>query len=194
VLHFKIGDEPFSEVSIPYLSSCMWSPCHSTNFRSHGNWTITNISSPDAPYNKEPEKTLTNSGIGNPANFREGWVGYFGKQMEIQYETNKYKSDSLTVTLSFAHHPSQWVFMPQKVLVLYSTNGKKYSQPEEVTLPFDPVLKENDKPRVCILRNKIPNKKVKYIKIEAQPVEKLPEWHAAAGEKTWLMIDEIQVK
>ena len=194
VLHFKIGDEPFSEVSIPYLSSCMWSPCHSTNFRSHGNWTITNISSPDAPYNKEPEKTLTNSGIGNPANFREGWVGYFGKQMEIQYETNKYKSDSLTVTLSFAHHPSQWVFMPQKVLVSYSKNGRKYSQPEEVALPFDPALKENDKPKVCILRHKIPNIKVKYIKIEAQPVEKLPEWHPAAGEKAWIMIDEVKMK
>ena len=194
VLHFKIGDEPFSEVSIPYLSSCMWSPCHSTNFRSHGNWTITNISSPDAPYNKEPEKTLTNSGIGNPANFREGWVGYFGKQMEIQYETNKYKSDSLTVTLSFAHHPSQWVFMPQKVLVSYSKDGKKYSQPEEVALPFDPALKENDRPRVCILRHKIPNNKVKFIKIEAQPVEKLPEWHAAAGEKAWIMIDELRLR
>ena len=53
--------------------------------------------------------------------------------------------------------------------------------------------KENDKPRVCILRHKIPNNKVKFIKIEAQPVEKLPEWHAAPGEKAWIMIDEIRV-
>ena len=84
--------------------------------------------------------------------------------------------------------------MPQKVLVSYSTNGKKYSQPEEVTLPFDPALKENDKPRVCILRHKITNKKVKFIKIEAQPVEKLPEWHAASGEKAWIMIDEVKIR
>ena len=151
-------------------------------------------SEPDAPYNEYPKRKLEDGRIGNPANYHEGWVGFYGKPMKVLCEDYRSFNDSLEITLSFAHHPSQWVFMPQKVLVSYSTKGKKYSQPEEVMLPFDPTLKENDKPRVCILRHKIPNKKVKYIKIEAQPVEKLPEWHAAAGEKAWLMIDEIRVK
>ncbi len=113
--------------------------------------------------------------------------------MIMNCETGKSKSDSLIVTLSFAHHPSQWVFMPQRVTVSYSKNGKKYSQPEEVALPFDPALKENDRPRVCILRHKIPSHGVKYIRIEAKPVEKLPLWHAAAGEKAWIMTDEIKI-
>ena len=194
VLHFKIGDEPFNEVSIPYLSSCMWSPCHSTNFNSHGNWIITNITSPEPPYNNEPEKTLTNSKIGNPANFRDGWVGYYGDTMKVLLQLENDKIKSSTLVLSFAHHPSQWVFMPQKVLVSYASKFEKFSKPEEVALPFDPTLKENDKPQVCILRHKISNKKVKYIKIEAQPVEKLPEWHPAAGEKAWIMIDEVKIR
>ena len=29
--------------------------------------------------------------------------------------------------------------------------------------------------------------------VEAEPVEKLPEWHAAAGEKAWIMTDEIKI-
>ena len=73
-------------------------------------------------------------------------------------------------------------------------NGKKHSQPEEVALPFNPTLKENDRPRVCILRHKIPSDGVKFIRIEAEPVEKLPKWHAAAGEKAWIMTDEIIVR
>ena len=150
-------------------------------------------SQPTAPYDKDPKRILLNDIIGNPADFYEGWVGYFGTPMVLLYENDLEWPDSLTVNLSFAHHPSQWVFMPQKVLVSYSTNGKKYSKPEEVTLPFDPALKENDRPRVCILHHKIPNNKVKYIKIEAQPVEKLPEWHAAPGEKAWIMTDEINI-
>ena len=149
---------------------------------------------PDAPYNEGSERKLEDGEIGNPANYHEGWVGFYGKPMKVQCEDYYFLDDSLEITLSFAHHPSQWVFMPQKVLVSYSTNGKKYSQPEEVTLPFDPALKENDKPRVCILRHKITNKKVKFIKIEAQPVEKLPEWHAASGEKAWIMIDEVKIR
>ncbi|MBR4136488.1 MAG: beta-galactosidase [Bacteroidales bacterium] len=154
---------------------------------------ITILSKPDAPYNNEAKELLIDRQIGNPADYHEGWVGYFGKPMKIRVETLPLEGDSLTVSLSFAHHPSQWVFMPQKVLVSYSKNGRKYSQPEEVTLPFDPALKENDKPRVCILRHKIPNNKVKYVKIEAQPVEQLPNWHAAPGEKAWIMTDEIRI-
>ena len=149
-------------------------------------------SKPDAPYNEYPERKLEDGRIGNPADYHEGWVGFYGKPLEVQCE-GYYFNDSLEITLSFAHHPSQWVFMPQKVLVSYSKDGKKYSQPEEVTLPFDPALKENDRPRVCILRHKIPNHKVKFIRIEAQPVEKLPEWHAAAGEKAWIMTDEVKI-
>ncbi|MCR4736910.1 MAG: hypothetical protein K5846_01965, partial [Bacteroidales bacterium] len=84
--------------------------------------------------------------------------------------------------------------LPQKVTVSYSTNGKRYSQPEEVALPFNPTLKENDKPRVCILRHKIPGSGVKYIRIEAEPVEKLPAWHAAPGEKAWIMTDELRLR
>ncbi len=154
---------------------------------------VTLLSKPDAPYDKHADSVLIDEYIGNPANYREGWVGYFGKPMELSLETLPLNGDSLTVTLSFAHHPSQWVFMPQKVLVSYSTNGKKYSKPEEVALPFDPVLKENDQPRVCILRHKIPGQGVKFIRIEAEPVEKLPLWHAAPGEKAWIMTDEIKI-
>ena len=147
----------------------------------------------DAPYNEYPERKLEDGRIGNPANYHEGWVGIYGKPLIVQYEDYYFFDDSVEITLSFAHHPSQWVFMPQKVLVSYSKNGKRYSQPEEVALPFDPALKENDQPRVCILRHKIPSDGVKYIRIEAEPVEKLPEWHAAAGEKAWIMTDEIKI-
>jgi hypothetical protein len=113
--------------------------------------------------------------------------------MKVLMQLENYGKKTSDLVLSFAHHPSQWVFMPQKVLVSYSKNGKKYSQPEEVALPFDPVLKENDKPRVCILRHKIPGKGVKYIRIEAEPVEKLPDWHVAPGEKAWIMTDEVKI-
>ncbi|MCR4965764.1 MAG: beta-galactosidase [Bacteroidales bacterium] len=155
--------------------------------------TVTMQSAPTAPYDKDPEKTLVDTRIGNPANFREGWVGYYGDTMNLLLQLEDYKSVSELV-LSFAHHPSQWVYMPQKVLVSFSKDGKKYSNPEEVVLPFDPTLKENSKPRVCILRHKIPNKKVKFVRIVAEPVEQMPTWHSNPGEKTWIMTDEVRVK
>jgi Beta-galactosidase/beta-glucuronidase len=193
-LHLKVGEEPLMETEIPYLSGCFWTPCDKTISHKPLSWSITYISPADEPYDYETKKTLSDWKIGNPADYRDGWIGYFGNPMIMNCETGKSKSDSLIVTLSFAHHPSQWVFLPQRVLVSYSKNGKKYSQPEEVALPFNPTLKENDRPRVCILRHKIPSDGVKFIRIEAEPVEKLPKWHAAAGEKAWIMTDEIIVR
>ena len=154
---------------------------------------VTLQSAPTSPYDQDSEKILVDRKIGSPANFRDGWVGYYGDTMKVLLLLENYKKKPSELVLSFAHHPSQWVFMPQKVLVSYSKNGKKFSKPEEVTLPFDPALETNSKPRVCILRQKIPSKEVKYIRIEAEPVKKLPEWHAAAGEKAWIMVDEINV-
>ena len=113
--------------------------------------------------------------------------------MKIQYKTGDFTPDYPTIALSFAHNPAQWVFLPQRVLVSYSTDGIKYSKPEEVTLPFDPTLQENERPRVCLLRHKISGRNVKYIRIEAQPVERLPEWHPATCVGTWIMTDEVKV-
>ena len=195
-LHLQLGENVFFEDFFvdqsknmdPLFARCINFPVR------RGSWDpITLLTKPTAPYDKDADTILVDEKIGNPADYHEGWFGYFGTPMRVQYETGERSSDSLTVTLSFAHHPSQWVFMPQKVLVSYSKNGRKFSRPEEVALPFDPALKENDKPRVCILRHKIPGKGVKYIRIEAEPVEKLPLWHAAAGEKAWIMTDEVKI-
>ena len=196
ILHLHIGDggELFNhffvdknDMMMPLISRCGLGIIRS------GNESVSMQSSPTSPYDKEPEKLLVDKKIGSPADFHEGWVGYYGDTMKVLMQLENYGKKTSDLVLSFAHHPSQWVFMPQKVLVSYSKNGKKYSQPEEVALPFDPVLKENDKPRVCILRHKIPGKGVKYIRIEAEPVEKLPDWHVAPGEKAWIMTDEVKI-
>ena len=196
ILHLHIGDggELFNNffvdknaMMMPLISRCGLGIIRS------GNESVSMQSSPTTPYDKEPEKLLVDKKIGSPADFHEGWVGYYGDTMKVLMQLENYGKKPSDLVLSFAHHPSQWVFMPQKVTVSYSKNGKKYSQPEEVALPFDPVLKENDKPRVCILRHKIPSRGVKFICIEAKPVEKLPLWHAAAGEKAWIMTDEIKI-
>ena len=168
-------------------------PTFDPSFTASREQKLTLKSKPSVPYDHDAEKTLMDGEIGNPANFHEGWVGKWGSPMIIQYEAVDYACDSPVVTLSFAHYPAQWVFLPKKVTVSYSTDGKRYSQPEEVTLPFDPTLQENERPRVCILRHKIWKNNVKYIRIEAQPVERLPEWHPATCAGTWVMTDEVKV-
>ena len=197
-IHLQVGENDLFE---PYFVDKVYEPfsilrttCRTINgVLPAGKRQLVLKNKPDAPYNEYPERKLEDGRIGNPANYHEGWVGIYGKPMIVQCKDYYFYDDSVEITLSFAHHPSQWVFLPQKVTVSYSKNGKKFSKPEEVALPFDPALEANSKPRVCILRHKIPSKEAKYIRIEADPVEKLPAWHAAAGEKAWIMVDEVRV-
>ena len=200
-MHLQVGEnnlfEPYFVDNVYEPFSILQTSCRTINgilpAGKAGKRQLVLKNKPDAPYNEYPERKLEDGRIGNPANYHEGWVGFYGKPMILQFEDYYFFDDSVEITLSFAHHPSQWVFMPQKVTVSYSKNGRKFSQPEEVALPFDPTLEANSKPRVCILRHKVPSKNVKYIRIEAEPVKKLPAWHAAAGEKAWIMIDEVKV-
>jgi beta-galactosidase len=197
-LHLQVGEnESFEDLFVnkskefePFINNDLDFPEKKTD-----GLTFIEMTVPDEPYDPPTfDDVIFDGRIGNPANFHEGWIGYYGNTMLLVLPLKNHKKESSELTLSFSHHPSQWVFLPQRVTVSYSKNLKKFSKPEEVTLPFDPALKENDKPRVCILRHKIPNKNVKYIRIEAEPVEQLPSWHPAAGEKVWIMTDEIKVQ
>lgn len=197
-VHFQVGDSNhFEELFVdksaytPYL---FFENAAMTSVRgSRPAIEIVSHSQPTKPYDA-PAEILTDKEIGNPADYYDGWVGYFGEPMELVIKMLSVKPYSQTLSLSFSHNPSQWVFLPEKVLVSYSKDGIKYSEPEEVALPIDPALKENSKAKVYIIRHKVANKNVKYIKIEAQPVSKLPEWHSNPGEKTWIMMDEVSVE
>ena len=39
-----------------------------------------------------------------------------------------------------------------------------------------------------------PETSARYIKLTASPVQSIPEWHYAAGRKTYVFIDEIIVR
>lgn len=196
-VHFQVGNsQHFEEFFVdksaytPYLFFENAAVTSERDYRS--SVEVVSHSQPTKPYDSSAD-VLADGNIGNPADYYDGWMGYFGEPMALVVKPRLVNSATSTLSLSFSHHPSQWVFLPEKVWVSYSKDGLKYSEPEEVTLPIDPTLKENSKAKVYILRHKVANKNVKYIKIVAQPVSKLPEWHSNPGEKAWIMMDEVRM-
>ncbi len=197
-VHFQVGDSNhFEELFVdksaytPYL---FFENAAMTSVRgSRSAIEIVSHSQPTKPYDPSAE-VLADKKIGNPADYYDGWMGYFGEPMELVVKPQLVTSGTSILSLSFSHNPSQWVFLPEKVWVSYSKDGLKYSEPEEVALPMDPTLKENIQSKVCILRHPISGKKVRYIKIVAHPVSKLPDWHSNPGEKAWIMMDEVRVE
>ena len=197
-VHFQVGNsQHFEELFVdksaykPYL---FFENAAMTSVRGNRpSVEVVSHAQPTKPYDPSAE-VLADGKIGNPADYYNGWMGYFGEPMELVVKLQNVPSKTSTLSLSFSHYPAQWVFLPEKVWVSYSKDGLKYSEPEEVVLPMDPTLKENSKSKVCILRHPISGKKVRYIKIVAQPVSKLPDWHSNPGEKSWIMIDEVKLQ
>jgi len=146
------------------------------------------------PYNRHQDSVLVDGQIGNPANYREGWLGYYEDTMMVVVETGNPKATQVDVELSFSHNPTQWVYLPAKVMVSYSFDGQKYSEPVEVQLPINPLLKENREESTRIVRAQVKGKRIRYVRVVAEPVMQMPEWHSNPGEPAWIMIDEVRMK
>jgi len=200
-LHLQIGNSPSFNALFVDKSHKIISLKNNLSKTSIGKWethqaidSVTLLTAPSAPYNLNASQTLTDLRIGSPANYHEGWVGYFGEPMVADLHIQPQRDDSIGVTLSFSHYPSQWVFLPEKVWLSYSTDGKTFSTPTAVQLPIVSTDKSNNHEQVYLLRHKIPNRKqVKQIRITAEPVMPMPDWHSNPGEKSWIMIDEVKV-
>ena len=99
-----------------------------------------------------------------------------------------------SVILAFAHDPENWVFAPKAIEVYCSSDSINYSGPYWSEYLFNA---ENEKENVSqLVHSLIPINKqeVKYIKIVARSIGRIPAWHQAKGLRPWIMIDEIQIQ
>lgn len=147
--------------------------------------------SPTSPYNGQAQEVLIDQKIGNPANYYEGWLGFYGVQVEMVMQC---ENMSQLASLSFSHNPTQWVFLPQQVEVSYSNDGVTYSKADTLPLPIQPLLEEHRASSIYVVRSLQSKKRGKFIKVVATPILSMPSWHSNGGEKAWIMIDEVRVR
>lgn len=148
-------------------------------------------------------QVLTDSHLGIPGNYGEGWNGFNGRD-SVDLTIRLTEPTTLDqVTIGFCHSSNDWVFQPKGVEVQWSSNGRKYS-PWVALDAVKPVKDvENESRRVSFRRHFFPSQglfhpaeaaKVKYVRVRIRCQAKLPEWHVGNGQPAWLMIDEINVK
>jgi triacylglycerol esterase/lipase EstA (alpha/beta hydrolase family) len=84
---------------------------------------------------------------------------------------------------------SAGVFLPPTVEFLVSLNGKDFKSVATITTEV-PKKKSVD---TRILSTKIEEVKASHLRIHAENLGTIPDWHQAKGRKAWLFIDEILV-
>jgi hypothetical protein len=143
----------------------------------------------DSSYKDEQGKILIDKEKGE-VNFKLGnWVAFRKNRMEclLQFTT---PVPVQSITLSCLVDVGSYIMPAQKIEIWGGDDSKKLRQlsiliPEQPTMLKPAYMKGFE----C----KFNTAAVKYIKIIAVPVGKLPPWHPGKGDKAWIFTDEILV-
>lgn len=175
---FKKGETPSfvasEQVSYDYVVSCTFAH------------------KPNTPYNKDAATALFDGVTGDVSDLSHGWLGFSGHDVEAVLELGKAVSLG-TVSVRFAHVPDAWVFAPAACFVSVSSDGKTFSTPLSAAVGYDASSQEMNATQVQTLTVEVPAKEVRYVRVQAKPIDGIPQWHRAKGLNPWLMLDEIVV-
>ena len=143
----------------------------------------------DNAYKGNGPATL-NDNIKGDDNFRSGkWLGYRFNPMEVILYFNKPTPVS-GITLSSLVDIASYIMPPQSVEV-WGGNSLTNMKLLQKMLPGQP---QKEAPVYTEgFECNFAAQEVKYIRILAKPVGKLPAWHRGKGDKAWIFLDEIFV-
>ena len=145
---------------------------------------------PSIKYFSNGAMGLVDGLTGNELYSEGNWLGFEGQSPEILIELTE-STDIKQVALRFLENNHSWIFLPQNVIILTSTDGNQFQQYGKIKI--SETMKESNKGIVSfkIGANK---KNVKFIKIVITCLTKCPDWHTGNGKPCWVFCDEIIVR
>ena len=143
-------------------------------------------------YNGGGSDALIN-GIKGAMDYRSGsWQGFHNRDLIATLDLGSIKNIN-TISIGFLEDQRSWIFYPQKVEFWTSEDGKEWNLLDKNTFIQLPTpsaevsIKKVDASSV--------SGKAQFIKIKAQTVGTIPEWHIGSNYdgKAWIFADEITV-
>ena len=151
------------------------------------------INPPSEPYCKNADIALMDNKVGLPKDYYNDWLGFFGEDMDATIEL-AVPTDISMVKVGICHEPKDWVVWPKSVLVSFSNDGKEFTDWQLAELPvFDCPNPMQGFGRIEA-RARVNVKQAKLIRVKVENPGTLPKWHPSAGEKAWIMVDEVVVE
>jgi len=146
---------------------------------------------PDKRYTFNGATTLVDGQDGSEKSYRTGqWIGFLGTDFEAVIDL-KELTDVSSVEMNFMVNTRGNLFQPKSLAVFVSQDGKNY---EEVYKELYTETSKHVSPTVLNLSATVKQGiQARYVKIIAESIKTLPEWHEKKGDKAYLMIDELKI-
>jgi hexosaminidase len=128
--------------------------------------------------------------MGQQDDHTQNWQGFEGQDMVAVIDLMSNKQID-TITTSYLHQISAWIFVPQQVDYYVSQNGSDYTHLISLK-PRTP----NHLKKVTIenFLYETGGLQARYVKVIARNIGICPEWHSGNGGFAWVFADEIIVK
>jgi hypothetical protein len=130
-------------------------------------------------------------GIRGGDDFRTGaWQGYEGIDFEAVVDLGSARRIG-SITAGFLQDQGSWIFMPRSVEFSVSKDGERF---EAVSIALNDVPADAEG---RILKDFIAgglDVEARFVRVLARTPGLCPSWHAGAGGKAWIFIDEIIVE
>ncbi|TAE50161.1 MAG: beta-N-acetylhexosaminidase [Bacteroidetes bacterium] len=150
---------------------------------------VSYLTPPKAPYTPGPY-ALVDGVRGSLSLIGDVYTGFEGSDADIVIDLGEL-TPVKTISVSFLHKPSDWIFMPAEVRFSVSADGKSYTNLGE--RPNPDAAEEGSDTQLRISSVTVEPVEARYVRVTARSIGKLPAWHAGAGNKGWLFADEIVV-
>ena len=118
------------------------------------------------------------------------WQGFEFQDMDLIIDLKKIQLVS-QIKSTFLGSIGAWIFLPQHVEFFVSTDSETFVSAGKINTEENLVHTENLIKEYSV---NIPRQKIRYIKVFARNQGVCPPWHAGAGGKAWLFVDEIIVE
>ncbi|MFI5145241.1 MAG: glycoside hydrolase domain-containing protein, partial [Ignavibacteria bacterium] len=124
-------------------------------------------------------------------NWRLGdWMGFEGQDFDAVADLGREQKIN-KIGLGCLMDVWSWIWFPSKIEFSVSSDGVKYSDPQTVNIEMPPVGTYKLTIQEYIVDV---NKEIRYIKVHAYNLNKIPAGYPGEGEKMWIFMDEIIVE
>lgn len=146
----------------------------------------------DKPFSKYTYagETVLTDGIRGDFNYANGcWLGYNGTSLDVNLKFKEATKVSSVKIGSLVQY-SEYIFPPSQMIVYSKGQNGSSQKIGELNIPMSV---SGDKDGLYEYSCTFDTVEVNELRIVAVPVDAIPDWHGARGEKAFLFVDEIVV-
>ena len=133
---------------------------------------------------------LTDGLVGEGPYNSGDFAGWYNQPLEVVVEMGGETYDSMTLSAIVFRY--DYLFGPESISVMTSEDGENYTEVAYEAYKVEGRVDDGNGCHDYTLT--FPATSAKYLKVKAEVIKALPEWHSGAGRPGFLFVDEIIVK